>query len=92
MNEKIRVVWLKDRGARVEKTTRGFTWMRTIGPRGEITVAESAALLGVTTVTVLRWLASGELVVWGKQRQATVRLDQLRKVAENRGLFIGVGE
>lgn len=90
MKESLRVIWLKNRGAKIEKKTRGLEWMREVGPRGEVTVSEAAALLGVTPVTVLRWLSAGSLKVVSKGRQATVRLDDLRREAVERGLFVGV--
>lgn len=79
-------------GARFEQSRDMQTWVSTVSNNGAVNVKQAAALLFVTPMTVHRWVMDGWLKALPKQRQGqlSVRLSELRKLAVERGFFVGV--
>lgn len=90
MAEKLTVVWVERGGVQVQSGK----WFRFVGERAGITVAEAAQLLGVTPVTVWRWINNGELSCMQPEKRSTrtaaeILVCDVRKYANEHGLFIG---
>jgi excisionase family DNA binding protein len=90
MSQMLVVVWKRDGSLQVKRVSKGATWTRDVAPDGLLTVAECAAALNVTTMTVGRWISTGDIKSmsyrYGGRR---VVAKTLRQYAVANGLFLG---
>ena len=88
--------WMKDGGAFFRRELMGQVWEMRVESRGSASVAQVALLLGVSVMTVHRWIADGELEaspppeLTARGMRRLIKLSHVRKFALDRGYFMGV--
>jgi hypothetical protein len=95
--------WTRGGGAFFRRELLGQVWEMRVESGGMISVAQVALLLGVSSMTVHRWISEGELDTAAAQSaqgelsaplrmRRVVLLSDVRQLALDRGYFMGVSK